>query len=203
VDWVSVALEEYRTLRTESLQAIEQRQRTLQIGIAGIGVITGFGIRADTETAVQAGLAAATPALALIVLVLSLDEMRRSVFAGAHLAVLEWNIAQRVHGEPPPLTWETSMQTRDVAISGYRYHRHWAVLAALFAAAAPVVASGLIRLGRNDEWLAFVLTAAAAVVALAAAIAYEARVHVTVRDEHEKTCRELGLPSREAKREPS
>lgn len=31
-DWVGVALEEYKTLRQESLSAIEQMQRTLQIG---------------------------------------------------------------------------------------------------------------------------------------------------------------------------
>jgi hypothetical protein len=44
--WVDVALEEYKSLRQESLGAIEQMQRTLQIGLAAIGVITGFAVSA-------------------------------------------------------------------------------------------------------------------------------------------------------------
>jgi hypothetical protein len=70
-DWVAAILEEYKTLRTESLQAIEQMQRTLQIGLVAIGVITGIGVdNADASAAVQVGIAAATPAIALAVLVL-------------------------------------------------------------------------------------------------------------------------------------
>jgi hypothetical protein len=193
MDWVSVALEEYKTLRTESLQAIEQMQRTLQIGVAAIGLITGFGIDSQTETAVQAGIAAATPALALTVLVLWLDQLRRSVFAGAHLALLEDRVARRFEGEEPPLSWETNIQKQDAVVSGYRYHRHWAVLVALFAAAAPMVVTGLIRLGRDGEDLAFGLTAVAALLLLGVAIAYQAHIHKLVSNKHTETCEALGV----------
>ena len=191
MDWVSVALEEYRTLRSESLQAIEQMQRTLQIGVAAIGLITGFGIDSKTETAVQAGIAAATPALALTVLILWLDQLRRSVFAGAHLALLEERVARRFEPEEPPLSWETNIQIQDAEVSGYRYHRHWAVLVALFAAATPMVVTGLIRLWRDGEHLAFGLTAAISLLLLGVAIAYQAHIHKVVSNKHTETCEAL------------
>jgi hypothetical protein len=193
MDWVSVALEEYKTLRTESLQAIEQMQRTLQIGVAAIGVITGFGINSNTEAAVQAGIAIATPALALTVLVLWLDQLRRSVFAGAHIALLERRIAERFKGEEPPLTWETDIQAHDAVVSGYRYHRHWAVYVALVAAAAPMVVTGVIRLGRDGHWLGAVLTGAVALVLYGAAFLYQRYIHRIAAEKHAETCRELGL----------
>ena len=44
--WVTVALEEYKTLRQEALGAIEQMQRTLHMGLVAIGVLTAFGVDA-------------------------------------------------------------------------------------------------------------------------------------------------------------
>jgi hypothetical protein len=80
-DWVAAILEEYKTLRTESLQAIEQMQRTLQIGLVAIGVIT------------------------------RLDQLRRGVYAGAHCALIEHRLAEHFRPKAPPLTWETQIQT--------------------------------------------------------------------------------------------
>jgi hypothetical protein len=194
MDWVAVALEEYKTLRAESLEAIEQMQRTLQIGVVAIGLITGFGIdTSESGAAVQAGIAAATPALAAAVLVLWLDELRRSVFAGAHVARIEHRIAERYAPDDPPLTWETKIQKEFDPDSGYRYHRHWATAAALFAAAAPMVATGLVRLGQDHEWALFIATTAVVALLLAFAVTYQARVHKDVSDKHRETRVAIGM----------
>jgi hypothetical protein len=193
-DWVTVALEEYKTLRAESLGAIEQMQRTLQIGVAAIGLITGFGIDTSaSQPAVQAGFAVATPALAGTVLVLWLDQLRRSVFAGAHVARIEHRIAERFANESPPLTWETSIQTEFDPGSGYRYHHHWATAGALFAAAVPMIATSIVRLGRQGDWALFTVTAVAVGLILLAALSYQAWVHRQVSDKHRETRVAIGL----------
>jgi hypothetical protein len=82
-EWVTVALEEYKTLRQESLAAIEQMQRTVQIGLVAIGVLTAFGVEAVSKgPEVQLGLAMATPVLAALVVALRLDELHRARSGG-------------------------------------------------------------------------------------------------------------------------
>jgi hypothetical protein len=157
-EWTTVALEEYKTLRQESLAAIEQMQRTLQIGLVAISVLTAFGVEAVNEgPGVQVGLALATPVLAALVVALSLDELHRTVAAGAHAAVLEQRIARRVDEKDPPLTWESQVQEnfdpRKDRI------RHWVTLIVLLAAAAPAVFLGIFeyREEHSPEWVCVLL----------------------------------------------
>ena len=152
-EWVTVALEEYKPLRQESLAAIEQMQRTLQIGLVAIGVLTAFAVEAVGEGAgVQVGLALAAPLLAALVAALRLDELLRAVAAGAHIALLEQQIARRVGDEEPPLSWESNIQK---TFSRPRDRlRHWATLLALFAAAVPTAVLGISDYGERHgpEW---------------------------------------------------
>jgi hypothetical protein len=193
-DWVAVILEEYKSLRTESLQAIEQMQRTLQIGLVAIGVITGIGVdNADASAAVQVGIAASTPALAATVLVLWLDQLRRSVYAGAHCARIEHRLAEHFRPKEPPLTWETQIQTEYDEGGRYRYHRHWATFAALFAASTPMVVTSLVRLGREDDWVAVGVLSLVFVGLVAGAGLYQAYVHGAVSKKHSETRVAIGL----------
>ena len=150
-------------MRQESLAAIEQIQRTLQIGLVAIGVITGFGVEAtagssesDTDVAVSVGLVCGPPLLAALVAVMCLEELRRVVAAGAHVAGLERQIAARMEREAAPLTWETSIQRQHARRHGYA--GHWWRTAALFGATAPVMVLGMVALSENEDrswlWLA-------------------------------------------------
>jgi hypothetical protein len=188
-EWITVALEEYKTLRQESLAAIEQMQRTLQIGLVAIGVLTAFGVEAVGQgPGVQVGLALAAPLLAALVAALRLDELHRAVAAGAHTAVLEQRIARRLGEKDAPLTWETAVQRkfkpREDKI------RHWATLLALFAATAPAVVLGISDYGgeHRPEWAWIV----AGVVLIFAAIAWYQRYTLrAVADLHDAA---LGEP---------
>ena len=159
---------------------MEQMQQTLQIGLVAIGVLTGFGVQAgDAGQATQVGLVAGAAIFAGLVMVMWLDELQRSVRAGAHVAELEGRIADRFEGSPP-LTWETSIQVAFDPDRGYRYMREWATAAALYAAAAPAVILGVIRLGQESEWLLFVLALAAVLLSAVTVCLYQRRVHRTV-----------------------
>jgi hypothetical protein len=193
-DWVAAILEEYKSLRTESLQAIEQMQRTLQIGLVAIGVITGIGVdNADASAAVQVGIAASTPALAATVLVLWLDQLRRSVYAGAHCARIEDRLAEHFRPKEPPLTWETQIQREYDEGGRYRYHRHWATFAALFAASTPMVVTSIVRLGRADDWVPVGVLTLVFVGLVASAGFYQAYVHGAVAKKHADTRVAIGL----------
>jgi hypothetical protein len=41
---VTVLLEEYKTLRDESLHSLRQQQQVLQIGFGAIGIVAGLGL---------------------------------------------------------------------------------------------------------------------------------------------------------------
>ena len=59
--WVAVALEEYRTLRQKSLQAIDRQHQILALGMGASGVLLGLGANQP------AGSAEATVLLAIVV----------------------------------------------------------------------------------------------------------------------------------------
>jgi len=177
--WLEVAMEEYKTLRQESLAAIEQMQRTLQIGLVAIGVVTAFGVDAVKEgTGVQVGPVCFTPAFAAVVVLVSLDELRRAMRAGAHIARLEHKLKWKYPNDPP-LTWES----KEV---GFRPVRHWAATVALFAATTPAVVLGLHKLCGADEWGWFRGALAAALLALVITLWYQRRVHGEIKRQFTK-----------------
>jgi Na+/proline symporter len=182
MDWVQTALEEYRTLRQESLEAIAGQQRTLQLGLVSIGVLTGFAASVTTsentarglETAAYLAVAVAAPAIALIVIVLWLEETRRAVRAGAFLSGLETRIANAFDG-PPPLTWETDIQRAAGERGQYVYH--WGVGLTLLVASVPTIALGLVGLANESRWEAFGVGLAAILAIVGVSITYQARAH--------------------------
>jgi hypothetical protein len=103
------------------------------------------------------GLALATPVLAALVVALSLDELHRTVAAGAHAAVLEQRIARKVGEDEAPLIWESEVQRRFKPKEDKIRHR--AILAVLFAATAPAVVLGISDFGEDHtpEWALVVI----------------------------------------------
>ncbi len=164
--WLEVSLEEYKTLRGESA--------------AGTEPATG------SELAVLAGLILGAPLLAALVVAIGLDELRRVIAAGAHVAGLEERVAECLgtaapdtwldaHGaggpfrsgeegsrSAPPLTWETML--RQTPPETRWTSSHWIRTYALFAASLPAVVLGLFRVGEADEWELFAGSLAAVVV---------------------------------------
>jgi hypothetical protein len=194
MDWIAVALEEYKTLRQESLASIEQMQRTLQIGLVAIGVTTGFGVNASgSGPGVQVAIATATPAFAALIVVMWLDELRRAVFAGAHVARVEHAIGKRFPDDTPPLVWEQQIQIAYDPESGYRYVRHWSTTAALFAATTPVAAVAMVRLANAHEWTLLVVSAVAIVAIVTLTVLYQRGVHNAMTTMHLDTRTAIGV----------
>jgi len=172
MDWEDVALNEYRTLRQESLDSISQAQATLRAGVVALGVLAGLAIKVTSAGEVaQAALAIGGAGIAATVAMQWLLETLRSARAGSHIAGLEEAIARRGtrHGwrRDPPLRWERELRTPDVERKQLLAY-HNTVLLSLLAAALPAVALGLYALGDDEKWvfLGIAVTGDAALLAL-------------------------------------
>lgn len=147
-DWIDAALEEYRTLRDESLQAIDRQVRVLGLGTTASGVVLGLGVKAGisspTATVLLVGF---TPLLALFVCVLWLGEMERMVRAGAHIAKLERRISDRIDQHDPAMTWETSLRIDQPA-----RRRVLTVYRAVFAILTLLATLGSVLGGLGIAW---------------------------------------------------
>src|SRR5271165_1638478 len=136
MEWVDVAIEEYKSLREESLKSIEQAQHSLQLGLAAIAAITAFGATASQNAAAlqDVALAVAAPLVATLIWILWLLELGRAVRAGAHNAVLEQRINRHfTHGfeGEGPLGWEIEMLDQRTQLGSYAFN--WAIPLTLFA----------------------------------------------------------------------
>lgn len=143
----------------------------------------------------QVGLALATPVLAALVAALRLDELHRAVAAGAHAAVLEQRIARKVGEDEAPLTWESEVQRRFSPTEDKI--RHWATLAALFAATAPAVVLGISHFGEEHkpEWA---LVVVGVVLICAAASWYQRFTLRAVAALHAGARQKMGVTASEA-----
>jgi hypothetical protein len=154
-DWIQVALEEYRTLRSESLDSISQAQTTLRGGVVALGVLTGLSVKVESGgTVAHFVLAVAVPALAIAALMQWLLETRRAVRAGTQIAVIEAEIEQRFDGAGP-LQWERLVRAEFSPDKTFAYH--WTVVLALLTAALPPPVLGLVALADHGKWGGFVI----------------------------------------------
>lgn len=179
VDWVDIAVEEYRTLRSESLGAIEQAQRSLQLGLAAIAAITAFASDGKGIGTLEiVAVAVAGPLVATLVTVLWLLELKRAVFAGSHIAELEQRINAAFPDRGRALTWESDVQERFTRKGAYTFDR--AVVLTLFATTVPSVVVGIGRLHRHHHpaWIAGVVVFVVGL--LAVSLGHQWRVNRTM-----------------------
>ena len=183
--WTEILLEEYRSVRQESLQAIDRQYRILALGTATAGVLLGIGARiGDGQTEATVLLMIVMPTLAAFVVLLWLGEMARMVRAGAHIADLEVRIATRHEDEEPPLVWETLLRNprRDRKRVRNLYPAIFAVITLVLGVAGAAV--GAIGLTDADHRFWFVVLTIGDV----AGLAFVARLYV----DHELRLRAIG-----------
>ena len=106
-DWVGASLEEYKTLREESLGALDRQLGIIRFGVALIAALIALGLRARHEDYIGSlVLAGFVPLAVFLVLLLWLAEVERSVRAGAFVAAIECKLGVSYPYGPPPLGWE-------------------------------------------------------------------------------------------------
>jgi hypothetical protein len=151
MEWVDLVLEEYKSLRQESLAAIDRQQRVLASGTATAGVVLGLGVNASPGSTLAAVLLVGLgPLLALLITVMWLGEVERMVRAGAYVSRLESRINRNL--VEAALEWESWL--RREAPGGRRilwvYRAVFGILWLIAFAGASIGVIGMARHG----WLA-------------------------------------------------
>ena len=116
MQWLDVAMEEYKTLRQEVQTSLTAQHTILSFGTATLGLVFGAAVNLwDEELAPIVLFSLLIPLLSGLVLLMWLSEAMRMVRAGNYLAVLEQDIA--AVGEAtadwpavPPLRWECRLR---------------------------------------------------------------------------------------------
>lgn len=121
-EWIDVVLEEYRTLRAESLVAMQTQQSVLRFGLASVGVIIGTGFTVwDEINLVFIAFLVLLPLLCYAVLIIWIGEVARMIRAGYFLLQLENKINEKFSSLSPPqpkaLTWENNLRQSSTGIS--------------------------------------------------------------------------------------
>lgn len=119
--WLAVALEEYKSLRVESLEAIGRLQQIAQYGLATTGVAISAAVVASETDAVLAALVlmVLVPLLVLFGAAMMAMEAQRVGRAGRHLAALETRINAYLPGDSDALRWESEL-ARSRRIGSFR-----------------------------------------------------------------------------------
>jgi len=114
--YVDAMLEEYKTLRAESLNSIDNRITILLSSFTSLSIITSATVIAQLPSLIVAAiLAVAVPTLAKTLALVWLGEYRRSQRAGAALVILETRINEAIGRKT--LSWEASLRGRKAKIS--------------------------------------------------------------------------------------
>ena len=123
MDSVDILLEEYKTLRQESLTAMNNRNRVLSFGLAAIGAIVTGGIyvydSVDHLSISCLVFIIVIPAITSFILLMWLGEYERMQRAGKFLVELEGRINKEAR--ETLLTWETKLR-EDQSHMKYPYH---------------------------------------------------------------------------------
>jgi len=150
VEPADASIEEYKSLRQESLAATDRQQRVVAGGTALAGVVLGIGASATKGASLSVVLLLiVAPVLASLIIVIWLGEVERMVLVDLYTSILERQINVDLSAaKPPALGWQTYLRQR--APRGRRtLYEYRAVAAVLFVIAGASAAVGVSSLSRH------------------------------------------------------
>ena len=110
--WLTAILEEYKSLRTESLSSMTNQQSTLRYAVTAIGVSLTLAFNLKDSTARFAAFSLFVPVLSLVFYVLYANEFARMVRVGRYIDCVENTINAIFKEMHPPLGWEQWLEKR-------------------------------------------------------------------------------------------
>jgi hypothetical protein len=149
--WLQGALEEYRSLREESLQGLRAQQLGVQIGVTLLAALIGVGVGVADQLTRAVLLDVAVPLLAIFLTILWQGELERSVRVGRYLADRERVISKVgfLPRRPPPMDWENWL-SRSPHLLLVRYYNAQFIIIGLLALGSAIV--GVIGLLGQGRW---------------------------------------------------
>lgn len=155
MNWLSVVIEEYKTLRNESLASMGTQQSILRFGTAAIAIViaTGFNLWEKSPLPEMIFLLF-FPTISYLVLTIWMGEVARMMRAGIFLVKLEEKINKEFGDKPKALTWENWL--RETQHDGKTPQLRWNYYAIIFLFLSMAIAS--IGIGNHKVWNAICLS---------------------------------------------
>ncbi len=107
MDWLAVVIEEYKTLREESLTSLQTQQSILRFGTATLGIVlvAGFNVW-ERPLLSEIIFFFFAPLISYLVLIIWMGEIARMMRSGVYLLELEKKVSKEFSDKPEALTWE-------------------------------------------------------------------------------------------------
>ena len=110
MDWVAVAIEEYKTLRAESIASMQMQQSILRFGSATLGIILAAGFNVwERKILAELVFLAFAPLATYLIIIIWTGEVARMFRAGAYLREIEKKINSQFPNMQPALLWEQTL----------------------------------------------------------------------------------------------
>lgn len=162
MEWIEVVMEEYKTLRQESLTAITTQQSVLRYGLAITGILLASAIKSWNDRVLCGSLTLVfIPITCYLVLIIWMGEVGRMMRAGQHILKIERkvNFTFRDQGHKyPALSWESYLRKQK---NGATPQLNWSYLAILglflFFAVSSVVLGNVLVWSSIDNQLKTIL----------------------------------------------
>lgn len=116
MDWLAVVMEEYKTLREESLASMKMQQSILSFGTATIGIVISAGFAAWNKTPLpEIIFMFLIPTVIYLVILIWLGEVGRMFRAGSFLDRIEEKVNRQFTDKEEALSWENWLATGEWA----------------------------------------------------------------------------------------
>lgn len=112
--WLTVALEEYRSIRIEIVDAIQAQRTIMQLGITGLSVLIGFGLQDIDPLLAASILVIVTPIVAIFITAGAMGELFRAARGSCFLLGKEQLVNKVVGANESALQWETWLRTQPI-----------------------------------------------------------------------------------------
>lgn len=174
-DFLTVKLEEYKTLRSEVLLSLQQGQSVLSFGVAAIGVLLGFALGPVKGPAGIVLAAVGVPVIATLIVVVWLGELARTRRLGAFIKHRIETPAQTWLGERDSrhaLEWETWMDQKANRAFGTHDRVVPALLLGLALLSISMALSQVLKEEEGEAWALLVIAVGFAVLVSACVYAH-------------------------------
>lgn len=133
-DWISIAMEEYKTLRTESLESMKGQQATLKVGTATVGVLAASAFSLWDKTLLPDFIFMVfLPVICYLILVIWIGEVQRMMRAGKFISTIEKKINDNfILKDNNVLSWENWLRIESAKGNTNQMKLNYFAILALF-----------------------------------------------------------------------
>ena len=146
MDWMFIVMEEYKTVRAESLTAIQMQQSVLSFGVAVLGIVLATGINVWGKIILSEFIFLfLAPTISYLLIVVWMGEVERMVRAGAFLVRIEEKVNTVFDHTQKALEWESWLHTKENGKTPQIIWNYLAILSIFLSISSASIVMGIYK----------------------------------------------------------